>query len=237
MMKIKERSYEPELLDLGPSYYTKEEYEDCLHQLDRIGRYLGGNKATLKILHKLPKPHSILDVGCGGGHFTIELAKQFPEAQVVGIDISNEAITFARKKLQNANIENILFEVPSSNQLLYSPNSFDIVTSTLVCHHLNDDQLIDFLKKSYHIASKTMIINDLHRHWLAYLSFALIAKPAFCNRLIFHDGLLSIKRAFKKQEWIDYLKAAEIPIEHCSITWHWAFRWVLRIDTSHKFIS
>lgn len=234
MMKIKERSYEPELLDLGPSYYTTEEYENCLHQLDKIGRYLGGNKATLKHLHKLSSPNSILDVGCGGGSFTIELAKQFPKAQIVGIDISNEAITFARKRLQQANVENVLFEVLSSHQLSYLPNSFDIVTCTLMCHHLKDDQLIEFLKKSYQIATKAMVINDLHRHWLAYLSFALIAKPVFSNRLIFHDGLLSIKRAFKKQEWIGYLKAAKIPLEHCSITWHWAFRWVLRVDTSHK---
>ncbi|MBA3956819.1 MAG: methyltransferase domain-containing protein [Parachlamydiaceae bacterium] len=234
MIKRK-RSYETELLDLGPSFYTNEEYEECLNQLDRIGRYLGGNKATLKTLHNLPKPHSILDVGCGGGHFTIELAKQFPDAQVVGIDISQEAITFARKKLQHANVGNVLFEVPPSNQLSYSPNSFDIVTSSLVCHHMDDDQLINFLKNSYQVAAKTIIINDLHRHWLAYLSFALIAKPVFCNRLIFHDGLLSIKRAFKKQDWIHYLKAAEIPLEYCTITWHWAFRWVLRIDTSHKF--
>jgi 2-polyprenyl-3-methyl-5-hydroxy-6-metoxy-1,4-benzoquinol methylase len=235
MIKNNKRSYEPELLDLGPSYYTKEEYEDCLNQLDRIGRYLGGNKATLEALHKLPKPHSILDVGCGGGHFTLELAKQFPKAQVVGIDISNEAIAFARKTLQNANVGNVLFEVPSSNQLSYSPNSFDIVTSTLVCHHLKDDQLIEFLRKSYQIATKAIIINDLHRHWLAYLSFKLIAKPLFPNRLIFHDGLLSIQRAFKKQDWIYYLNAAEIPMEYCSMTWHWAFRWILRIDTSHKF--
>lgn len=234
MMEFKERSYEPELLDLGPSYYTHEEYEDCLHQLDRIGRYLGGNRATLKNLHTLPKPNSILDVGCGGGHFTMELAKQFPMAQVVGIDISTEAIAFARNKLQNTNIGNVLFEVPTSEQLSYSPNSFDIVTSTLMCHHLKDDQLIDFLKKSYQIATKTIIINDLHRHWLAYVSFALIAKPLFCNRLIFHDGLLSIKRGFKKPDWIYYLKAAGIPLEYCSITWHWAFRWVVRIDTSNK---
>jgi 2-polyprenyl-3-methyl-5-hydroxy-6-metoxy-1,4-benzoquinol methylase len=231
----RKRSEEPELLDLGPSFYTEEEYEDCLNQLERIGRYLGGNKATLGVFQNLPKPHSILDVGCGGGHFTMELAKQFPNAQVMGIDISNEAINFARKKLKNANVGNVLFKVPSSNQLAYSPNSFDIVTATLVCHHLKDDQLIEFLKRSYKVAAKTIIINDLHRHWLAYLSFALIAKPIFCNRLISHDGLLSIKRAFKKKDWIYYLKAAEIPIEHCSINWHWAFRWVVRIDTSHKF--
>lgn len=234
MMKNSKRSNELELLDLGPSYYTQDEYEECLNQLDRIGRYLGGNQATLKTFHKLPEAHSILDVGCGGGHFTIELAKQFPKAQVVGIDISHEAIAFARKKQQDANVRNVLFEVPSSTELSYPPNSFDIVTATLVCHHLKDDQLIEFLKKSYQIAKKTVIINDLHRHWLAYLSFTLIAKPMFRNRLIFHDGLLSIKRAFKKEDWIEYLKAAEIPIEYCSITWHWAFRWVVRIDTSHK---
>jgi 2-polyprenyl-3-methyl-5-hydroxy-6-metoxy-1,4-benzoquinol methylase len=232
---MRKRSYEPELLDLGPSYYTTEEYEECLHQLDRIGRYLGGNQASLKNLHQLPKLQSILDVGCGGGSFTMELAKQFSEAQILGIDISNEAISLARKKQQKANLANLRFEVPSSDQLSYAPNSFDLVTSTLMCHHLNDDQLIEFLKKSYQIAAEGVIINDLHRHWLAYLSFALIAKPIFSNRLIFHDGLLSIKRAFKRQDWIHYLKAAEIPLEHCSITWYWAFRWVVRIDTSHKF--
>lgn len=235
MMKSKERSYEPELLDLGASYYTQEEYEECLYQLGRIGRYLGGDRATLKTLHQLPKPRSILDVGCGGGYFTTKLAQQFPDAQVVGIDIAHEAITHARKNLQNAPLKNVRFEVPPSNQLSYLPNSFDVVTSTLVCHHLQEDALIAFLKKSYLIAKKTLLINDLHRHWLAYLAFALIAKPVFPSRLIFHDGLLSIQRAFKKQEWIYYLKAAEIPIEHCSITWHWAFRWVVRIDTSHKF--
>lgn len=98
---------------------------------------------------------------------------------------------------------------------------------------MNDDQLIEFLKKSYLVAKK-FIINDLHRHWLASLGFALVAKPFFDNRLIFHDGLLSIKRAFKRQDWIHYLKAAGIPLEQCSITWHWAFRWVLCINTSHK---
>lgn len=234
MIKSNKRSYEPELLDLGPSHYTQEEYKECLNQLDRIGRYLGGNQATLKTFCQLPEPRSILDVGCGGGHFTIELAKRFSKAQITGIDISHEAIAFARKKQQDAKVENVRFEVPSSAELSYPPNSYDIVTSTLVCHHLKDDQLIEFLKKSYQTATKTVIINDLHRHWLAYLSFALIAKPMFRNRLIFHDGLLSIKRAFKKEDWIEYLKAAEIPLEHCSITWHWAFRWVLRIDTSHK---
>jgi 2-polyprenyl-3-methyl-5-hydroxy-6-metoxy-1,4-benzoquinol methylase len=233
-MKNSKRSSELELLDLGPSYYSKEEYEDCLYQLDRVGRLLGGNKATLDAFKKFQTPNTLLDVGCGGGHFTIELAKQFPKAKVVGIDISSEAIEFANKRLQETQLKNLTFELSLSPELSYPSNSFDAVTATLVCHHLQDHQLVDFFKRSYQIASKFIVINDLHRHWFASLGFGLIAGPLFSNRLISHDGLVSIRRAFKKQDWIDYLDAAEIPLEHCSITWHWPCRWMLCIDTSSK---
>lgn len=223
-MKNTARSNEQELLDLGPSHYTQEEYEECLNQLARIGCYLGGNRATLLTLFKLSKPQTILDVGCGGGHFAIQLAKQFPQSQVIGIDISTQAIEFAKQRLQETSLKNIKFENTPSAQFAFPTDSFDIVTSTLVCHHLNDDELIEFLKDSYQIAKQAVVINDLHRHWLAYCGFALIAKACFRNRLIYHDGLLSIKRAFKRQDWIYYLNAAGIPLTCCSIHWYWPFR-------------
>jgi len=233
-MKTSKRSYQPELLDLGSSFYSPKEYGDCLHQLGRIGRFLGGDRASVKTFSKVPKPQSILDVGCGGGQFTIQLARQFPKAQILGIDISQKAIQFAKKRKKEAKVKNAKFEVPSSTTLSYPSNSFDVVTATLVCHHMNDTDLIDFLKKSYQVANKRVIINDLHRHWVPYVGFALIAKLFFPNRLIYHDGLLSIKKAFKRNEWIDYLQAADIPLEHCSITRHWGFRWIINIDTSFK---
>lgn len=233
-MKTNNRSYQPELLDLGPSAYTDKEYEDCLYQLARIGEILGGDKATIKTIMRHPVPKSILDVGCGGGQFTLKLAGQFPKAQVLGIDLSSQAIAFSKQRLSETPLKNVHFEVPLTPELSYKRNSFDIVTSTLVCHHMNDAQLVDFLKRSYEIAAKYVIINDLHRHWLASKGFALLAKPLFANRLIEHDGLLSIKRAFKKRDWIHYLQAAEIPLGACSISWHWAFRWVVCIDTSFK---
>jgi len=226
------RSNELELMDLGPSYYTQEEYDDCLYQLSRVGRYLGGNQATLKTFKKILAPKSILEVGCGGGEFTLQLAKQFPKAIIIGIDISPQAIEYAQKRLDETNLNNVQFVVPPNVELNYPNNSFDVVTTTLVCHHMNDEQLVEFLKKAYLIASKHIIINDLHRSWLAYFSFGLIAGALFRNRLIYHDGLLSIKRSFQKKDWFEYLTAAGIPLEKCKITWHWAFRWIIRIDTS-----
>lgn len=232
-MKLSQRIHTPEWIDLGPDYYTRAEYEDCLYQLDRIGRYLGGDQASFQAFQKLSEPpNSILDVGCGGGTLTMRLAEYYPHAQVLGIDIAQEAIIWAQKRLQAyiPPLTNIKFQVPSTPQLEYLPKTFDVVTSTLVCHHLSDEALIDFLKQSYRIAKKAVILNDLHRHILAEKGFSIIARLFFRNRLIIHDGLLSIKRAFIYDDWVNYLQAAAIPLDRCSITWHWPFRWTVFIN-------
>ncbi len=221
------RSHEPELIDLG--LYEPEEYSNCLYQLDRIGRYLGGDKATFWALRQIDYLSSILDIGCGGGLFTLRLGHQFPNAKIVGADISEGAISFAKERRKEDVVENVEFVLSLQKEINYSPESFDVVTATLMCHHLNDGELINFLKDSYKIAKKAVILNDLHRHELAYIGFACMSPLFFKNRLIMSDGLLSIKRAFTRSEWQHFLKAAEIPPDECFITWHWAFRWIITI--------
>lgn len=218
------RSYDLEILDLGN--YTVEEYEDCLIKLDRVGRWLGGHAANFKALDR-SHPQSILDVGCGGGQFTIAMARQFPQAKVVGLEVNPLAIAFARrhlKELPDAQ-RNVSFELcPELNQ---PDDSYDVVIATLVCHHLDDTSLINFLKNAYRVAAKRVIINDLHRHLFALLGFKALSPLFFRNRLVMHDGPLSIKRAFTRKEWVDYLAAAVI--NNYSIRWHWAFRWLVEI--------
>lgn len=232
------RSQTPEWMDLGPSYYTQNEYFDCLAQLERIGRFLGGDRATFWGFKQLKNPPaSILDVGCGGGQLAIKLAKHFPNAHVKGIDLSSDAIAYANLQLKKESPLNIEFRVPSLPELSEPPKSFDVVTSTLVCHHLSDEKIIEFIKSSVRVAKEAVIINDLHRHLLATCGFFVIAPLCFRNRLIFHDGLLSIQRAFKRKDWVYYLQAANIPSHAWTLTWHRFFRWLLiiypnRIDFS-----
>jgi 2-polyprenyl-3-methyl-5-hydroxy-6-metoxy-1,4-benzoquinol methylase len=200
---MKRRSFEKELIDLG--HYTEEEYADCLHQLNRIGKYLGGDRATLQEFSKLQTPPlSILDIGCGGGAFTAKLAQIYPEAQVIGIDNNPKAIQFTTQY----KLKNLFFRCQSSLDLDPEKERFDVVTATLLCHHLNDQELIGFLKNCKSLAKKAVILNDLERHPLAYYGFKCIAPLFFNNRLICHDGLLSIKRSFKKEEWDFFLKEA-----------------------------
>lgn len=221
------RSNEKEWMDLGPGFYSEKEYETCLKQLNSIGRYLGGDKATLWGFKQLQSvPESIVDVGCGGGLFTMRMAKWFPKADVIGVDISENAIAFANRNLTKE-LSNVNFRMQKSATLDFMPRSIDVVTATLVCHHLNDAELMQFLKDAYKVAKKAIIINDLHRHCLATLSYALVAP--LLSKMVVHDGFISIRRGFTRQEWITLLNAAEIPSQQFSITWHWAFRWIILI--------
>lgn len=216
------RSQVKEWMDTG--HYSKEEYEESLSQLGRIGRFLGGDRATFWAFDQLKRaPTSILDVGCGGGLFTQALAERYPEAKVVGIDISSEAIEIAKQKRRS----NLTFAVCELDQV---NERFDVVTSTLVCHHLTDAEIVLFLKKSYQVARQSIIFNDLHRHPLARVGYSIAARLLWLNRMVIHDGLISIDRGFLREEWIHYCHAANIPLDQVTIHWKWAFRWLFRVN-------
>ena len=84
-----------------------------------------------------------------------------------------------------------------------------------------------FLKNANDAARNALIINDLHRHFIAYWFYKLLSPILFRNRLISHDGLLSIKKSFTKKELHYFLKQANI--SNYQIKWHFPFRWSILI--------
>lgn len=231
---LNKRSCKLEWLD-AEDCLTKEEYKHYVLQLDKVGRFLGGDKANFWAIDQIEKnPRSILDLGCGGGHFTMRLAKRYPQACVKGIDTSQQAIDFANQLLniQCTTLSNVSFEKTLVSQLNDSSKTFDLIISTLVFHHLSDEEIIDTLKKCYSIAKKGIIINDLHRDPLALIGFGILGPLLLPNRRVIYDGLVSIQKGFKRKDWINYLEKARIPLERCSIKWHWPYRWIVMIRTS-----
>ena len=129
------RSDQLEIIDLGPDFYCKRSISTaCINSIE--SEDVGGDRATLGAFSNM-QPHSILDVGCGGGTFAIRLAKRFPSARVTGIDLNPFAIEFANSYLaaMKKAPENIQFEIKELDE---PPKSDHVVTCTLVCHHLEE---------------------------------------------------------------------------------------------------
>lgn len=65
--------------------------------------FLFGRQRIIELASKTIKPQNILEVGCGTGRNLSSLAKQFPEAQITGIDLSSDMLEIANKKLKPFN--------------------------------------------------------------------------------------------------------------------------------------
>jgi ubiquinone/menaquinone biosynthesis C-methylase UbiE len=79
----------------------------------------------------------ILDVGCHGGKLTSEIQKKLPKAQIDGIDISKQAISFAKQKYKK-----IHFKVGRAEKLPYKANSFNLVTCFEVLEHVPNPEIV-----------------------------------------------------------------------------------------------
>lgn len=150
--------------------YTKEEYMEMMHILAESNiADPNGRNATLTAFDALTHtPESILEIGSGLGHFAVMLAKRFPNATVTGIDAHHLSVDSANHFLNSLTEEdrpvNVRFESRRESQLSENRKSVDIITTTLVNHHIfPDDQFVDFLKHVAVIGKQAFIFNDFHR--------------------------------------------------------------------------
>jgi ubiquinone/menaquinone biosynthesis C-methylase UbiE len=83
----------------------------------------------------------ILDIGCGSGALTIELAKKYKGVQIIGIDYWGEQWEYSKKVCEkNAEIEGVAermtFQKASAAALPFDDDSMDVVVSNLVFHEV-----------------------------------------------------------------------------------------------------
>ncbi len=86
----------------------------------------------------------ILDVGCGDGKVTAELARAVPRGTVVGIDASAEMIGFARKTFPASQISNLKFQICDARKInaAIAGAPFNLVFSNAALHWVDDHEKI-----------------------------------------------------------------------------------------------
>src|SRR6478735_10179227 len=79
----------------------------------------------------LAGPIQVIDVGCGSGEITARLASLYPEAEVLGIDVLESAVEYARRRHASL-APRVTFEQGDAFQLDLLPSEADLV----VCRHV-----------------------------------------------------------------------------------------------------
>ena len=81
----------------------------------------------------------LLDVGCGDGKVTAEIARAVPRGSVTGIDASAEMIAFAKKTFPQKGLPNLEFHVMDAREIELN-KQFDLVFSNAALHWVDDHQ-------------------------------------------------------------------------------------------------
>ena len=85
----------------------------------------------------LPAGGTLVDVGCGTGTFGIALAASRPDAHMIGVDGDPEILAIAKAKPGAGAVE---WHQGLAGQLPLADDSADVVTMSLVLHHLLPDE-------------------------------------------------------------------------------------------------
>jgi SAM-dependent methyltransferase len=203
----------PELMDGDCSY---EDFRACLHSLQQVNRWLLGYRPTLAWLERLPRgpsePIHIVDVGSGGGDLLRRIAawarRRGTAVELTGIDMN----PYAARAAAESTPSELGIAWITADALLHQPEKpIDIVVSSLMTHHLEDDEIVALLRWMDATAQAGWFINDLERSQQSCRWFARLAGIVRWHRFVRHDGPVSFRRAFRKDDWVRLLAAAEIP--------------------------
>jgi 2-polyprenyl-3-methyl-5-hydroxy-6-metoxy-1,4-benzoquinol methylase len=229
---LKNRSQDLEIMD--DLLCTGEVVDQTLRELEIINRLLGGNSVTVQgirlLLKTIPSEEvSIADLGCGGGDILKKIAdwaaQEKLSVRLTGVDANPGIISFAANNTKE--YSNIQYEALNIFSEKFRQSKFDIVVATLFMHHFSNEELIDILKSLKNQARIGIVVNDIHRHWIAYHSIRLLTKFFSKSAMVRFDAPLSVLRAFNREELKSVLRSAGF--ERYRLRWKWAFRWQLVI--------
>ena len=211
--RFKQRSHRLEHIDTGN--YTADEYEDCIGELQLVNRWIGDAhslKATVlrEVEVQRLKSFSMLDIGAGTGELLRVAARWARQThrklRAVGLDM-NERMTESIVE-ESERFDEISSVRGDALKLPFADAEFDYVICSLFTHHLLDEQVVQVLGEMSRVAKRRIFVIDLHRHPVAYLLYTTVGKIILHNRLVRHDGALSILRGFKSDELLELAQRA-----------------------------
>ncbi len=195
-----DRRDDPELMD-APGL-PEAEVEDAYRILRRVNRQLGNLRTIRREFRRFVREDirgsssiTVVDVGSGSGDIPIAIREMVSDRtiQVMALDRDPTAVASARRQSLNV-VQGDALALPFADQAI------DLVLAVKFVHHFHGPSLDRLLAEMVRIARHRVVILDIRRHWLAYWGFRAWSLLFTRNRLVRHDGPLSVLRGFTPEE-------------------------------------
>jgi ubiquinone/menaquinone biosynthesis C-methylase UbiE len=208
----------PEILDSDAC--SPADVEATLRDLGRVNRWFGGVTTTQKMVERVAqisgvRHFSLLEVASGSGEVP-ETVRQRLARRGIALDVT--LLDRAWSHLPSGNraggnhagrnhLSGSHGVVADTLALPFGDGAFDLVSCNLFAHHLNAQQLAQFVREGLRVSRKSLLINDLIRHPL-HLVLAFAGFPLMRSRVAWLDGLTSVRRAYVPDEIRSLLASA-----------------------------
>ena len=199
-------------------------YADVVADLAHVNVVTMAARPTLAFLARATRGLTrfrLLDVGYGDGDMLRRIArwasKKGLDADLVGVDLNPRS-----ERAATAHTPPGLPIRYVTGDYADQAGPFDVVISSLVAHHMTREQLVAFLRYMEATATGGWLVNDLHRHGVAYYGFPILTRLFRWHPIVRHDGRLSIARSYRPGEWPPIL--AEAGVVEAQVTRVFPFR-------------
>lgn len=202
----------PELMD-GP--VDAATLAACLRSLSAVNRASLGHRPSvgfaLRVAARAGRPVRLLDVGSGYGDTLRAIAGAYArrgiEATLTGADLNPDATAAARAA--TAPVPGVDIEFVTADARTLAADA-DGILCALFTHHLEDDEIVSFLRMIDASAGVGWLVNDLLRSRFAAEGFRILAALSRRHPMVRHDGPVSFARAFRRADWTRLLAEAHI---------------------------
>jgi ubiquinone/menaquinone biosynthesis C-methylase UbiE len=195
------RRDDPELMD-APGL-PPDEVAGAYRVLRRVNEQFFGNRRSLRrevrrfLEEESPADVSLLDVGSGSADLPAaaraDLVRAGLPATALALDRDPTALALAAR-FDLGLVRGDALRLP------FADRSIDLVTAAKFAHHFRGPSLARLLAEMARVARHRVIVLDIRRHWLAYWGFVAWSRLFTRNRLVRHDGPLSVLRGFTRDE-------------------------------------
>lgn len=203
-------------------------FEKTAHTYDKIVNLttFGKDKYWKKeIIKKIPNCNSVLDLACGTGILTFQIAEQLPAAKILGVDITESYLEIARKKLKP--YQKISFLCQDAEKLNLD-QKFDCITSSYIPKYCKAETLIKICLNHLNPGGK-IVLHDftypknkiVRSLWNLYFVVLYVVGYLLPN---WKDVFVELPKLIKETRWLDdyadTMKKYRLQVDTQSLTWN-----------------